>query len=183
MANKIYQQAETAIVIADTTDYAGDIGSRTDQIDLTLLGDGAARQSDKVDLGKASVHLGLRFDLFVAIEYDVAPADDMWLDVHIAFSPSATAATANPGGVAGADGAYTGTAGSTMDESLEQLEHIGALRCTNDAATVVQFQHIGSFLAVQRYATFVVDNNGGQALEGDANEMGLLIVPQVLEAQ
>jgi len=183
MPNEIYSKAQTAIVIADTTDYAGDIGTRTDQILLAALADGASRQSDKVDLAISGAYLAARYDVYAAIEFDVAPADLKWMDFYVGFSPSAVAATANPGGCSGADAAYTGSAGSTMDESLKQLLHLGSLSCTNDAATVVQFQYIGSFVAAERYACFVVDNNSGQALEGDDVEMGIRIVPYTYEVQ
>jgi len=47
MANQIPVLSGTPVVWADTTDYAGDGGARTHQIDLTSLADGAARQGAK----------------------------------------------------------------------------------------------------------------------------------------
>lgn len=183
MANEILQKAQTAIVIADTTDYAGDLGTRTDQIDLTSLASGAARQSDKVDLGGGAALLGTRFAVYIAIEFDVAPTSGDVVDIWIGFSPSATAGTANPGGLTGADAVYTGTAGDSLDDSLKQLEFVGPLIATADAATVVQFQYVGSFVAAERYASIVVDNNADQAFEGDAVEMAIRIVPYLDEVQ
>ena len=183
MANEILQKAKTPIVIADTTDYAGDLGTRTDQIDLTSLAVGAARQSVKVDLGKGAALLGTRFDVYAAVEFAVVPSSGKVVDLWVGFSPSATAGTANPGGLSGADAAYNGTAGDSIPDSLQQLEFVGPLVATSDATTVVQYQYVGSFIARERYASFVVYNKADQALVADAVEMGIRIVPYLDEVQ
>lgn len=184
MPNEIYQKPKTAIVIADVTDYAGDLGARTDQIDLTSLASGAARQSAKVDLETlASGLLAVRFAVIVAIEFAIAPSSGDRIDVWMGFSNSAVAGTANPGGLSGADAAYTGTAGDSLDDSLRQLDFLGALTATADATTVVQFQTVGWFVAPERHVSFVIDNNADQALVADAVEMGIRIVPYVDEVQ
>lgn len=183
MANEVHSKQQTAIVIADTSDYAGDLGTRTDQIDLTSIAAGSARQSAKVDLAISGANLAQRYDVFVAIEFDVAPSSGDLVDIYAGFSPNNTAATANPGGLSGSDAAYTGTSGDSLADSLLQLTHIGSLVATSDAATTVEFQYVGSFSASERYATFVVVNNGDQAFEGDAVEMGIRIVPVTDEIQ
>ncbi len=184
MPNEILQKAlSPEIVVANSGDYAGDLGGQTDQIDLTSLGVGAARQSDKVDLGVGATLLGTRFAVYVAIEFDTVPPSGERVDIWIGFSPSAVAATANPGGLTGVDGAYSGTAGDLLDDSLKQLEFLGALIATSDAAPVVQFQFIGWFIAPERHVSFVVDNNTADAFEGDAIEMGIRIVRYVDEVQ
>lgn len=183
MANEVFQKAQTAIVVADTTDYAGDLGTRTHQIDLTSLGAGAARQSAKVDLAISGAFLATRYAVYVAIEFDVAPTSGDRVDIWAGFSPSATAGTANPGGLSGADAAYTGTAGDSLDDSLKQLDFIGALIATVEIATTVQFQFVGWLYAAERHASFVVDNNADQALEGDAIEMAIRIVGYTDEIQ
>ena len=174
----ITQVEGTLIVVADTTDYTGDLGARTDQIDLTSLASGSARQSDKLDFQVNRAHL---WAMYTAIEFDVAPTSGETVDFYIAFSPSATAGTANPGGTSGVDGAYTGTTGDSLDDSLKQLDYIGSLIATSDLATTVEFQQIGIFKTPLRHGTLVLDNNTSQAFEGDANEMGILIIP--LETQ
>jgi hypothetical protein len=184
MPNEIYQKPKTAIVIADSADYAGDLGARTDQIDLTSLASGAARESAKVDLETlASGLLAVRFAVFVAIEFAIAPSSGDRVDVWMGFSPDAAVGAANPGGLSGADGAYTGTAGDSLDDSLKQLDFLGALIATSDATTVVQFQAIGWFVASERYVSFVIDNNADQALVADAVEMGIRLIPYVDEVQ
>lgn len=178
LPDTIYQVEGTHIVVADLTDYAGDLGTRTDQIDLTSLAAGAARQSAKLDFGVNRAQL---WDMYAAIEFAVAPVSQCNVDFYIGFSPSATAGTANPGGTSGSDAAYTGTAGDTLDDSLPQLDYIGSLFATSDATTVVQFSNIGWFKTPQRYGNLVVDNNCGQAFVADAVEMAVQIIP--LETQ
>jgi len=171
-------QVGTQIVLADTTDYsptaANNLGTRTDQIDLTSLANAAARQSAKVDLG-ASRAFG--YNVMAALEFAVAPGDGVTVDFYWAPSNSATAGTNNPGGVSGSDAAYTGTTGSTIDESVLQLQYIGSFSCTNDATTAVQIAQVGTFAPQERYGSMVVYNNAGQALHSDAVEMSISITP------
>lgn len=185
MANKILVSANaTPLVWADTTDYAGDGGTRTHQIDLTSLGAGAARQGAKADIdnGLVTDRFARRYAVTMRIEFDVAPADGDTVDLYWAASLSSTATTANPGGTTGSDAAYSGTAGSTLAESLLQLEFIGSLMCTNDAATVVLQQTFIIELALQ-HGMPVVFNNAGQAFEGDAIEMSITFTPLEDEVQ
>lgn len=187
MANDILRKQNTPIVWANSGDYTGDGGTRTHQIDLTSLAAAAARQGAKADVadvayGGVADRRAERFAVTLRIEFDVAPADDKTVDVYMGESLSATAATANPGGLTGSDAAYTGTAGSTLAESLQQLEHIGSMPCTNDAATVVQ-QMTWEYAPTLRYVSPVVVNSGDQAFEGDAVEMSITMTPLVDEIQ
>lgn len=177
MANEVLVKVGTTKVWADTTDYGG--GDRDYQLDLTSLADGAARQGAKGDLGATRAR---RYAVHVWIEMDVAPASGATVDVYWAPSAHATAATENPGGTTGSDAAYTGTAGDSLDDSLKQLDFIGACILTADAATVVQrFTFVYS--PPLRYGMPVIDNNGGQAMEGDAVEMAFKLIPIVDEIQ
>lgn len=164
---------DTPTVWADTTDYAGDGGTRTHQIDLTSIASTAAHQGAKADLGATRAAL---YAVTVGIEYDVAPTSGNVCSVWWAPSPSGTAGTANPGGCTGADAAYTGTAGDSLADSILQLSLIGNLVCTSDAATVVQFQTF-LFSPELRYGSPVVYNEADQALEGDAIEMFIAFTP------
>lgn len=177
MANEILLKDGTPIVWANSGDYGG--ADRTHQIDLTSLADGAARQGAKADLGAARAG---RYRMIVWIEMDVAPASGAVIDFYWAASPHATAGTENPGGASGADAAYTGTAGDSLDDSLKQLIFVGSLVLTADAATVVQ-RMVFTFTPPLRYGMPVVDNNGGQAFEGDAVEMAIKVVPIIDEIQ
>lgn len=184
MPNKILLHANgTPKVWADTTDYAGDGGARTHQIDLTSLAAGAARQGAKADMDiDGSDHLPQRWAVTLRVEFDVAPGDNKSVDLYWAASLSETAATANPGGTTGSDAAYTGTAGSTLAESLLQLQFIGSLSCTNDAADVVLQQTFITTIPTQ-FGMPVVVNNADQAFEGNAVEMSITFTPLEDEAQ
>jgi len=181
MATDILIADGTAIVIADTTDYAGDLGTRTDQILLEALTNTSARQSAKIDLGAARAD---RFAVFAALEFQVAPVSLTVVEFYWGPSPSTTAGTANPGGLTGADAAYTGTASDSLLDSLSQLLHIGNLVCTADATTVVQFQRIGTIHGAMRYGSLVVHNLSGQSLlTADAVEMGVALYPLKAQSQ
>ncbi len=184
MTNEVPVKNETAVVWADTTDYtdptSGGVLARTHQLDLTSLADGAARQGAKADLGAVRAR---NFKVIVAFELDVAPASGAVISVYWAGSPEATAGETNPGGTSGADAAYTGSAGDSLADSLKQLEFIGNLVCTADAATVVQYATIGVLSNIERYGMPVVMNSAGQALEGDAVEMYVALIPIMDEVQ
>jgi hypothetical protein len=184
MTRKIEVRRNTPIVFADYDDYTGTASGyvRTNQIDLTSLANNAARQGDKQDMS------GLRdtdWIVMVAIEFDVAPASGAEVKFYWANSPHGTAENANPGGCSGNDSAYNGTGGDSIEDSLEQLDFIGALVCTNDAATTVQYQKIGIIKGaeIERYGIPVVLNKSGQAFEGDAVEMYIALVPMTNEIQ
>ena len=177
MANEILVKSGTPIVWADATDYAGDGGTRTHQIDLTSLADGAARQGAKADLGATRAK---HFSVTVCVEMAVAPTSKDAVDVYWAASPHATAATLNPGGCSGADGAYTGTTGDSMDDSLMQLIHLGSISLTADPDPALQTQTFTLF-PQHRYGMPVIDNNGGQAMHSDAIECFVALTPIIPE--
>ncbi len=137
MANEILVKSGTPIVWADTTDYAGDGGSRTHQIDLTGVVAAEAREGEKGDFGATRA---ARFGVTVRAEWATAPADGETLDLYMGPSISGTAGTANPGELTGADADYTGSTGSTLAESLLQFDFVGSLAVTNDAIGLVEQQ-------------------------------------------
>lgn len=179
MANEILTKSGAAVVWADVTDYAGDGGARTHQIDLTSLADGASRQGAKADLGATRAK---RYAVTICVEMAVAPVSGTTIALYWAASPHSVAGTMNPGGCSGADAAYTGTAGDSMDDSLVQLQFIGNLVLTLDATTVLQSQTFTLFPA-HRYGMPVVDNNGGQAMHNDAVECFVSLTPLIDEVQ
>lgn len=185
MPNKILVAANaTPLVWANAADYGNSPFADTHQLDLTSLAAAAARQGAKADIdnGLVANRFARRYAATMRIEFDVAPADGGSVDLYWASSLSATGATANPGGTTGSDAAYTGTAGSTLAESLNQLEFLGSLLVTNDAATVVLQTTFIVELPTQ-YGMPVVVNNGSQALEGDAIEMSITFTPLEDEIQ
>lgn len=166
----------TPIVWAD---IGGDFGDSpiagTVQLTLVSLADAAARQGPKVDLGATRA---AAYSVTLRLEYDVAPVSGTIAELWWAPSPHTTAGTANPGGVSGTDAAYTGTAGDSLADSINQLTLIGIMYLTSDAATVVQ-QQTWVFSPEERYGSPVIYNTGGQALEGDDIEMSLIFTPLV----
>jgi len=187
MANKILIATDTTpIVFADALTYTGDGGSKTDDFGLTGLDAAAARQSDKVDLDTGGVEnrIARRYAItprIVVKEFEVIAAGES-IDFYWAPSLSVTATTANPGGVVGSDGAYTGTAGSTLVESLLQLQFIGSLIVTDDDHPVVQQQTFVAAFPTQ-YGTLVAHNNQTSAELGDPDEMSVTFTPIEEEAQ
>ena len=177
-------------IFADATDWPagssdavwGDKESDA-SIDLTGLAAGAARQSSKATL---PANMELEYDVWVGIEFeatDAAPVSGETVDFYYGLSPSATAGTANPGGLSGTDTAYTGTAGDSLDDSLKQLEHLGSLVVTADEA-LVQIQQIGIVSGFSLPEIMVVvDNNTSSALESDANEMFIAFIPREVQIQ
>jgi len=171
-------QVGTALILADTTDHspatANNLGTRTDQIDLTSVANAAARESDKLDLG---ANRAFGYSVYCAFEFAATPTAGNTVDLYWAPSNNTTASTANPGGVSGSDGSYTGTSASTIDESVLQLQYIGSFVCSDDATGTVQQGYVGSFMPTERYGTLVVYNNSGAAFHSDMVETSIAITP------
>lgn len=179
MANEILVKSGTPIVWADSGEYAGDGGARTHQIDLNGLSVGAARAGAKADLGATRAK---QYAVTVCVEMAVAPTSLSSVDVYWAASPHATAGTLNPGGCTGVDEAYSGTAGDSLDDSLNQLIYLGTVSLTSDADPVLQMQTFTLFPS-HRYGMPVIDNNSDQAMHSDAIECFVSLTPIVPEIQ
>lgn len=180
----------TPIVLAHTTHApiaANNLGTVTDQIDCTDLADQAARQSDKIDF---TANIDVEYVLSAAIEWEVTPevAAGDTVRFYMAWSNSATAATANPGGVSGSDSAYTGYAAGSLAESLKQLQHLGDMPLDN-VITTDQTQidmAIATFTPRMRWGTLVVFNNAATnlaAFHSDMVETSFVFTPLVLQTQ
>ena len=189
MANKILVKTDTTpIVFADSNNYTGAGGARTTQIDLRDSQNGTARQSDKEDMdtGGTANRFPKHFTVTVRIQWDVGDEPGVGNPVSFYWAPSvsAVAGTANPGGVVGADGAYTGSAGSTLDESLDQLQFLGDLLCTDDAdgSGYVHQTTFRTMLPTQ-YGTLVVVNNSGDTFETSGANISITFTPYEYEVQ
>lgn len=138
------------------------IGTPTDvQMDLTnLAASGGARESAKFDFG--ATWAGLH-SVDACIEFETAPTDGETVDFWIAFSPSSTAGTGNPGSLTGADAAYTET-----DGKLGQMRFVGSLPLEND---VINIGHVGTFTPLHRYGILVIENNGSTNFRSTATAM------------
>jgi len=187
MANEVLLKMGTPICWADVTDYSATNSgiTRTHQILLASLADGAARQGAKADLTAARA---AAYAVKVCIEFDVAPTAGYKVEFRWSSSYSGTAATGNDGGasVTGADAAWVPGAGAEadIDEFKRQLTFIGVLPATADAATTYQVATINPcFCPPTRYGQIVVKNDSGQALEGDDVEMFIALIPIIDEVQ
>ena len=176
----------TPIVLADTTDHSpstnNNLGTRTDQIDLTSLGFGAARQSDQIDF---TANRDMRYVLAAVIEAGTAFVDAETIAFYMAWSDNATAAVGNPGGVTGSDSAYTGISGGSLATSLKQLDFLGVMTMDVVFTTNVNIDtDIATFVPAARYGTMVVLNqSAADNLVADAVEMSVVLTPQVLQVQ
>ena len=170
----------TPIVWADTTDYnpaAGVIYTRTHQIDLTSLANNAARQGAKADL--EAMRAGAMTVRFCP-EVDVAVAAGKTFRIYFGFSSHATAGLDNPGMLTGADAAYAGATSGTIAGSVRQLVGPFTYVCEAASVGVILPMNIGILNPLLRYVSPVVWNDAtGQALEGDAVEMYLALIPIV----
>lgn len=180
LPDNILVQTGTAIVFADTTDHApgataaNNLGARTAQIDLTSVADGAARQSDKVDLGATRAEV---YEVKAAFEIAATPTAGDVIALYWAPSNSGTAGQDNPANVTGADAAYAGYS-ANMAASLLQLQFIGDFVCTAQATGTVQVAQVSaSFRPAGRYGSLVVRNESGAALHSDAVEMSVRLLP------
>jgi len=171
----------TPIVVADTT-YTNSqgLGARTDQINLTSLAAGAAHQSDKIDF---TASIDLEYVLSAAIEWATAPAAGETVDFYIGWSSSATPGLNNPGGLGGADLAYTGYS-ANLSDSLKQLQYIGSMVATVQATSTVQIDtSVATFTPRLRYGTLVVVNNSADDFHSDATELAVALTPLTTQIQ
>ncbi len=183
MANKILVAANATPVVWAGVTYSGDGGSQTHLFILTSLALNAARQGEKADMdgGIVANRFPKQFAVTMRIEYGNGDPGiaGTFVDLYWAASPAPVDETANPGGCTGVDGSYTGTDGSTLDESLEQLQFIGRLHCTDDE--IVQQMTFMATLLFQ-YGMPVVVNRGEPFIEDD-NEMSITFTPYEYEVQ
>ena len=139
------------------------IGTPTEvQIDLTgVAASGGARESNKTaDLGDPRDAMYL---VEACLEFETAPTDGGSVAFYWAGSPSGTAGTGNPGGLTGADAAFTDTTGN-----LAQMQFIGSLTVRNN---VINIGQVGFLQPWHRYGILVVVNNASTALRSTATAM------------
>ena len=186
MSNNILYTTGTAIVLADTTDYAPTaartLGARTDQIDVTDLAAAAARQSTKFDFGATRAPW---YEVTINFEPAADPTASGSIDLYLSPSHSATADVGNIGHCTGADSAYAAIAGMTLAELLLSLHFIGKapVAVANDADDGVQSVFVGLFSPTNRYGNLVVVNSCSQALHSDAVEFAVRFMPIIPQVQ
>lgn len=186
MPNKFLIGFGTPIVFADSLSYVGDGGAKTHDLDLGNLAAGSAWQSDKADLDTGGVSNRFAYNFAITIrmvekEFAVITVGE-GIDFYWAPSVSSVAANANPGGVVGSNGSYSGTAGSTLAESLRQLQFLGPLIVTNDEDPVVLQTTFQATFGTQ-YGTLIIHNNQTSAIIDAAAEGSVTFTPREMEIQ
>jgi len=193
VANEILIHTENTVVCwADETDYDNTNSglTRTHQLDLTSLADGAARQAAKADLGARRAQ---GYSVKAAVSFASAPTAGNAVEFYWSSSPSATAAIGNAGGyaadgsayVTGADAAFApaGGAEADIDEYKQHLTFVGVLGAGADAGNT-QVSVINSYFSpAERYGQFVIKNDSGQAFAANASGVYVALVPVTDELQ
>lgn len=186
MANKILVAANGTVIRFAPPEYGGDVGASTHVITITNLVGTTARESNKADMDAGAVANRFPKDFAVTARIDYAngtfPSAGESVDFYWAASVSSVAATANPGGVTGSDGAYSGTAGSTLAESLKELQFLGSLIITADDDDPVQQTTFCVTLPTQ-FGTLVVVNNSSANLAVDGENLSITFTPREYEVQ
>jgi hypothetical protein len=159
------------------------IGTPTDAaLTLNNLGNGAGRQSAKVDLGATR---SAAYALLGCVDYTgETPTAGGRTDYYWAPSVSGTTATGNVAGNNGTDAAAPGgavPAGLTLAEFLRMCIYVGSLIQSDDAA--VQNGFVGILRPPTRYGQLVVVNNGGDVYEQDDVEAHQVLTPVTDEIQ
>jgi len=178
----------TPLVFANSGEYsptdAGQPATIDADIDLGALAASSAalRQSVKLDLGSAN--LDVLWSMKAYLEWHSAPAAGGAVRFYLSWSNHATAGADNTGGCNGTDAAYQGYGGDVASgiEALQNLDYIGALICSADAA--VQVEVVGDFIPKGRYCCLVVDNASSVNLANtDAIETGVAVYPKQYQVQ
>lgn len=180
----------TEIVVADSlyVPTVVPLGTRTHDIDTKDLVALAARESAKINFG---TNMDLDYILAAAIEWEVTPeivAGDV-VSFYMGWSRSATAGTSNPAGLTGADAAYVGLAGGSLEASLKLLDHLGDMSMDNvintDTVGVQLNTRIATFTPGAQYGILVVMNRStnSAAFHSDSVETAYSFTPQILQIQ
>ena len=136
----------------------------------------AARASTKSgDLGATRAEF---YSVSACIEFETAPTDGGMVQFFWAPSPSATAATGNPGGITGTDAAFTETVGN-----MGQLQRVGLFKVRNN---VINIGYVGVFSPLYRYGSLLVVNNASTAFRSSAtaaDESHIVMTPIIPDIQ
>ncbi len=139
---------------------------------LTSLTNGSAREGDKsatlVDGTKGMPEV-VEFRLESAVGSAATTGKE--INLFVGESDSATAGTANPGNMTGADAGL-----STPTELTPQLNFAGALVLSNTRGTNVQIQRL-RYKPLAPYLIPLIYNDSGQTLSGTAGNHQLVMTP------
>ncbi len=149
-------------------------------LDLVSLAASAYRQSAKFDFGAVRAPL---YDVWGVLEFAASVAAGKAIEFYMGYSPSSTAANANPANLSGSDAAYTGYA-SNADDAVKQLQYVGAMITTANATTTLQVGYFGAFAPQGgRYGIAVVRSRLAVAFHSSSAKMHIVLNPTYHESQ
>lgn len=140
-------------------------------ITLTSLANGSGREGAKLDFADGSGSLPEVIEVRVESSVASAPTNGVQIEYYFGQSDSATAGTANPGNLTGADASL-----SAPDELKLQCDLVGGLNLSNARGTNVQKQRF-RFYPTCRYLTPLVVNKSGAALGSTAGDHQIVATP------
>jgi hypothetical protein len=148
-------------------------------ITLTSLANAAGRQGAKsATLVDGTKGLPELLEILFQSAVTSAAANGKAIELYIGESDDATAGNANPGGLSGADGAWT-----NAGELRPQLNFVGALILSNATGTSVQVARFKYWLPATAYISPAVYNDSGVALSGTAGNHKIVVTPYYRRAQ
>lgn len=183
MANKILVAADaTPIVWAADVGYGGSGGAQTADITLATLAVGAARFGDSVDLDRAVVANRYPREIAVTLRMAFPTATTPEGSIDLYWASALTLAGPFPDGIGPDEGAYTGTTGSTIAESLSQLHFLGPLMVTQDGEEQGAQQATFRATLPTQFGVPVIFNNADEALD-TATLLSITFTPREYEVQ
>ncbi len=193
MANDLKTSLPTGSALfrfRDSTDFAPatanilTVGTPTDvQVQFASIANNAARQSAKADIGVGSDLIPVEMVVVAALEFATGVIAGEIGEFWWAPSVVSAAANGNPGGVSGSDSAYTGYS-SNLDDSLPQLQWIGAFIVTDDDTGTVQIAVVSEgFAPMLRHGTLVFVNRSAIAMHSDDVEMSVVFYERTPQLQ
>lgn len=126
------------------------------EVDMDLTGVGAAGGAHESDKTSLATPWATRWSVDACLEFAPTPADGGVVEFYWGASPSATAATGNPGGLTGTETGLTDTAGI-----LGELMFIGVLTVR---ANIIAIGHVGILVPPFEHGILVVVNQASTAL-------------------
>jgi len=150
-------------------------------VDLTMdeggtgLADGAAVNSDKVDLGATRPEW---YNVYCAIEWFAAATVGDPTQMYWSPSENSSAGIGNPGSPDGVDGLYTGDGTSSVAEAVLQMQPIGVLVGTDLVG--VQIARVGTFRPYHRFGQLIVLNNSGALMCGTDDVESAIVFSSVV---
>lgn len=186
MPNKILVDAtRTPIVWASALDYNGGGGAKNNTIELAVLLPDTARQGDLVDLDQGVVtdKFPRKFVVTLRMAFEDLDLPNAGEAIDLYWASSAAVGGPFQDGMGDGDAVYVGTAGSTMTESLRQLQFLGSLLLTIDGKTALVAQTTFMVALPAQFGIPVIVNRTGADLADDGEFLSITFTPYEYEVQ